>query len=92
MRALLSLSVLASGLAALCRATPISARDSYVVHEKRDLSSTTAKWTNLGRLAADSDLMVRIGLKQSNLDNAHMYMRDMLVPSISSSSSWKDVR
>ncbi|BDD60315.1 hypothetical protein MPDQ_004698 [Monascus purpureus] len=80
MRALLPLSVLASGLAALCRATPISARDSYVVHEKRDLSSTAAKWTNLGRLAADSDLTVRIGLKQSNLDNAHVYMRDIAHP------------
>lgn len=77
MRALLRLSMMASGLAALCTGAIAAPRGSYVVHEKRD--SVPSTWVNLGPVAEDSNLTVRIGLKQSNLDNAHNYLRDMLV-------------
>ena len=77
MRALLCLSVMVIGLAALCTGAVGAPRGSYVVHEKRD--SVPSTWVNLGPVAEDSNLTVRIGLKQSNLDNAHNYLRDMLV-------------
>ncbi|KAL1966448.1 hypothetical protein VTN77DRAFT_4590 [Rasamsonia byssochlamydoides] len=64
------------GLAAFCTAAPAPA--FHVVHEKRD--STPSRWLNLGRVKPESNHVVRVGLKQRNLDKAHDYLMDVSHP------------
>ena len=75
MRYLLPLFV---GLATLCIGTQIHAYEAHTVHEKRD-PAQSSKWVKLQAVPETYNLTVRIGLKQSNLDNAHVYMQDVLV-------------
>lgn len=57
-----------------CSAIP----HSHAVHEKRDSHST--RWTNIGRAPANKVLPMRIGLAQSNLDDAHNYLTEISHP------------
>lgn len=71
------ISALLVGLAAL--STAASAPASHVVHEKRD--STPSRWVNLGRVQPNSKHIMRVGLKQNNIDKAYEYLMDVSHPS-----------
>lgn len=62
------------GLALVAAAVP--APTSHVVHEKRTWTPS-AKWVNVGRVEPTHDVVVRIGLKQQNLDRGHEYLMDV---------------
>lgn len=64
------------GIALASSVADIHAR-SHVLHEKRE--TAPSGWLNLGRVDPASNLVVRIGLSQSNLDQAHGYLMDVLV-------------
>jgi tripeptidyl-peptidase-1 len=49
-----------------------------VVHEKRD--GAPAHWTKISAAPGDAPLALRFALKQSNLDRAEEYMRDVSHP------------
>ena len=66
---------LALGLALAMGATAAPAPPSHVVHEKR--SSTPANWVNVGRVDPEDNVVVRIGLTQSNLHRGHEYLMDV---------------
>ncbi|OKL59359.1 Aorsin [Talaromyces atroroseus] len=70
------LSTLALGLAIVAAAVP--APQSHVVHEKR--SSAPSKWVNVGRVDPMHNVVVRIGLKQSNLHRGYEYLMDVSHP------------
>ena len=75
----LSLSILAS-LASLSLASPKPPsfpRSSNVVHEIR--GPVDQRWNSLGRLSPQSNLTVRIGLKQNNLEKASQFVADVYV-------------
>ena len=63
-------------LACLASANPVS--PVHVVHEKRD--SHPARWEKRHRVMSDSILPVRVGMVQSNLDNAHDFLMDVADP------------
>lgn len=67
------LFTVAIGLVGLCIAAPSS--HSHVLHEKRETTST--EWENLGRVEPDSQIVVRVGLRQSGLHKAHEYLMDV---------------
>jgi tripeptidyl-peptidase I len=67
------LSTLTLGLAIAAAAVP--APHTHVVHEKR--SSEPSKWVNVGRVDPADNVVVRIGLKQSNLHRGYEYLMDM---------------
>lgn len=69
--ALVALSLLAFSVA-------LPAPASHVIHEERD--ETPARWIRRDRVPADAKLPVRIGLTQSNLDNAHEHLFDVANP------------
>ncbi|QKX54466.1 uncharacterized protein TRUGW13939_01552, partial [Talaromyces rugulosus] len=50
----------------------------HVLHEKRQ--STSSQWLNLGPVEPDSKIVVRVGLKQSDLHKAHEYLMDVSHP------------
>lgn len=68
---LCSLSLVASSLA-----LPTS---DHVVHERR--TSTPARWQKTRRVTGTEHVLVRIGLTQSNLDNAYEYLMNVYVMS-----------
>jgi tripeptidyl-peptidase-1 len=70
------LAVLALYLSAFAVALPAPA--SHVVHEERD--EIPSRWIKRDRVPAHAKLPVRIGLTQSNLDNAHEHLFDVANP------------
>ena len=67
---------LVSGLAlaaAIVNALPASS--SHIVHERRD--SLHPRWLKRDRVPSHKKLPMRIGLTQSNLDQAHDYLMDV---------------
>lgn len=52
-----------------------SVPSSYVVHEKRDVTSST--WVKRERIASSNTLPIRIGLKQRNLHRGHEFLMDV---------------
>ncbi|KAI1435443.1 peptidase S8/S53 domain-containing protein [Xylaria sp. CBS 124048] len=65
--------------AALC--TPIASNQSQsglVVHEKRD--ELPVHWTKVSDASGNTSIPLRIALKQSNLENAEEYMRQVSHP------------
>ncbi|KIN05315.1 hypothetical protein OIDMADRAFT_51125 [Oidiodendron maius Zn] len=67
--------LLGAALASSVAAIPSS---SHVVHEKRE--TALSGWVNLGRVDPTTNLVVRIGLSQSNLDQGHSYLMDVSHP------------
>jgi tripeptidyl-peptidase I len=62
-------------------ALPISSAlpsPGHSIHEKRDISN--ANWVKRDRIEKDIVLPVRIGLSQSNLDDAHKYLMEVSDP------------
>lgn len=72
----LSKSLLVAALAALASAGPVPS--SHVVHEKRH--SLDPRWNRGDRVHPDSILPMRIGLSQSNMDDAHVHLMDVSDP------------
>lgn len=68
-------SVLVAALAALAAARP--APSTHTVHEQR--YGLHRRWNNPLRIRSDSEIHVRIGLKQNNLHRGHEYLMDVLV-------------
>ena len=69
-------NVYAAALAALvtaCQAVPTPS--TYAVHEKR--SSIPRLWSRGGRVDSDAILPIRVGLTQSNLENAEAHLMDV---------------
>lgn len=53
----------------------VAVPDTHAVHEKRDVSSPlSSRWTKRSRVEQHRKLPVRIGLAQSNLDEAHEHL------------------
>ena len=53
---------------------------SYVLHEKRELGTTSSKkWVKRARISSDTILPMRIGLKQQNLHNGYDMLMDVYV-------------
>lgn len=53
----------------------IAAPDTHAVHEKRDISSPfSSRWVKRSRVEEHRKLPVRIGLAQSNLEDAHYHL------------------
>lgn len=50
---------------------------TFVVHEERDVVSSSSRWVKLNRVDADAILPMRIGLVQSNLDQAWEYLMEV---------------
>ena len=50
-------------------------RSGYVVHEKRE--TTHPRWTKRDRVPRNKLLPMRIGLTQSNLENAYDHLLDV---------------
>jgi tripeptidyl-peptidase-1 len=61
------------GLIWVCNAAPSTQR--HVLHEKRQ--STSSQWLNFGPVEPDSKIVVRVGLKQSDLHKAHEYLMNV---------------
>ena len=70
------LVVLALYLSAFAVALPSPA--THIVHEERD--EIPARWMKRDRVPAHAKLPVRIGLTQSNLENAHEHLFDVANP------------
>ncbi|KAI4141846.1 MAG: hypothetical protein LQ340_007523 [Diploschistes diacapsis] len=71
-----TLSVAALGaLAQISSALP---PPGHSIHEKREV--TSSRWVKRDRLPSDARLPIRIGLSQSNLDQAHKYLMDVSDP------------
>ena len=58
--------------------TAASVPRSHVVHEEREVISS--RWVKRDRVRPDALLPVRIGLAQSNLEQAHEYLMDVSHP------------
>lgn len=67
-------SFIAVALAAVAAASPVSS-SKHAVHERRETTST--RWVKRDRIEPASLLPLRIGLTQSNLDNAHEHLLGM---------------
>jgi tripeptidyl-peptidase-1 len=63
----------------LCSSISLSfPTNDYVVHEKRD--APPEEWTKISKADGDTPVDVRFALKQSNLDHAEKFMRDVSHP------------
>ena len=71
------LTVIGLALSAFATAAPTSA--PHVVHEERDVVSDD-RWMRLGRVPSHARFPVRVGLTQSNLDDAHEHLIDVSSP------------
>lgn len=71
--------VLSTALAFAATVTALAVPDTHVVHEERE--STSSRWIKRDRVKSHAKMPVRIGLAQSNLDNAHDYLMDVSMPS-----------
>ena len=69
-------AVLCLGLSPIVGGLPAPA--SHVVHEERDAASE--RWLKRDRVPSHAILPVRVGLMQSNLDNAHEHLMDIAHP------------
>ena len=72
---------MASKLATLCLcalAVALPGPASHVLHEERD--AAPARWMKRNRVPPRAILPVRIGLVQSNIDNAHEHLMDVSHP------------
>ncbi|KAH9831685.1 protease S8 tripeptidyl peptidase I protein [Teratosphaeria destructans] len=67
-------SIVSLAVLSWARAAP----ETHAVHERRE--STPARWTKLGRVPSHVSLPMRVGLAQTNLDNAHEYLMDVSHP------------
>lgn len=67
-----------ASIAALCDAIPTAISATHVVHEKRD--AIHPRWTKGARVSGDAVLPVRIGLRQSSLENAYAHLIDVSSP------------
>ncbi|PCG93932.1 hypothetical protein PENOC_085330 [Penicillium occitanis (nom. inval.)] len=76
MTRIVSLTALVAALAAIAAARP--APSTHTVHEKR--YGLHHRWTNPLRIRSESDIHVRVGLKQSNLHRGHEYLMDVSHP------------
>lgn len=74
MTRIVSLTALVAALAAVATARP--APSTHSVHEKR--GGLHHRWTNPLRIRSESDIHVRVGLKQNNLHRSHEYLMDVL--------------
>lgn len=70
------LSTLALGLALVSSAVAVPAPKSHVIHEKRT-RAPSSQWVNVGRVDPKHNVVVRIGLKQNNLDRGHEMLMDV---------------
>lgn len=69
------------GVAALANSA-VAAPSSHTLHERRDVSSPlSSRWTKRSRVQEHRKLPVRIGLAQSNLDEAHDHLMKISDPS-----------
>jgi tripeptidyl-peptidase-1 len=73
MTRIVSLTVLVAALAALATARP--APSTHTVQEKRH--GLHSRWTNPLRIRSESDIHVRVGLKQNNLHRGHEFLMDV---------------
>lgn len=68
------IALLAASIGAVA-STTLETRGSHLVHEKRGLVNTP--WRKGARVHRDAILPVRIGLAQSNLDDAYEHLMDL---------------
>jgi tripeptidyl-peptidase I len=63
------------GALSVCAVQGAVITTSHVVHEKRH--APPLKWVKRDRISSEAILPMRVGLRQSNLENAHSYLMDV---------------